>query len=88
MSGRLPWRTGRKVGRTIYDADDELIGVMDTTALAYHVVWGVNTACKSLGISAVAPPSEKGGAASPTSDVGGSEPTSNQTGPSLGGSDA
>jgi hypothetical protein len=24
-----PWRTGRKVGRTIYDANDRLIGVMD-----------------------------------------------------------
>lgn len=24
-----PWRTGRKVGRTIYDATDRLIGVMD-----------------------------------------------------------
>lgn len=42
---RFPWRVGRKVGRTIYrqtgpdpsDAD-ELIGVMDTPALAYEVV--------------------------------------------------
>ncbi len=25
-----PWRVGRKVGRTIYDANDKLIGVMDT----------------------------------------------------------
>lgn len=25
-----PWRVGRKVGRTIYDANDRLIGVMDT----------------------------------------------------------
>jgi hypothetical protein len=29
-----PWRTGRQVGRTVYDADDRLIGVMDTPALA------------------------------------------------------
>lgn len=28
------WRTGRKVGRTIYDANDRLIGVMDTPELA------------------------------------------------------
>lgn len=25
-----PWRVGRKVGRTVYDANDRLIGVMDT----------------------------------------------------------
>jgi hypothetical protein len=25
-----PWRVGRKVGRTIYDANERLIGVMDT----------------------------------------------------------
>lgn len=37
-----PWRTGRKVGRTIYDATDELIGVMDTPALAKIVVDAVN----------------------------------------------
>jgi hypothetical protein len=42
---RLIWRTGRKVGRTIYaqlgkvpsDADP-LIGVMDTRALAHEAV--------------------------------------------------
>lgn len=28
------WRVGRKVGRTIYDADDNLIGVMDTREYA------------------------------------------------------
>ena len=33
-----PWRVGRKVGRTIYDADDRLIGVMDTVEDAQHVV--------------------------------------------------
>lgn len=38
----LPWRTGRKVGRTIYDAQDELIGVMDTPELADRVVQAVN----------------------------------------------
>lgn len=39
------WRTGRKVGRTIYaqqgpepSDDDPLIGVMDTTALATEAV--------------------------------------------------
>lgn len=25
-----PWRVGRKVGRTVYDANDVLIGVMDS----------------------------------------------------------
>jgi hypothetical protein len=41
----LPWRTGRKVGRTIYAVvgkepsdRDILIGMMDTPALAVHVV--------------------------------------------------
>lgn len=28
------WRVGRKVGRTIYDASENLIGVMDTRELA------------------------------------------------------
>jgi hypothetical protein len=46
-----PWRTGRKVGRTIYDASPpteanpeggRLIGVMDTPALAAFVVAAVN----------------------------------------------
>lgn len=39
------WRTGRKVGRTIYlqvseepSDDDTLIGMMDTPELAQHVV--------------------------------------------------
>lgn len=42
---RLPWRAGRKVGRTIYAAhgdepsdEDELIGMMDTRALAAAAV--------------------------------------------------
>jgi hypothetical protein len=41
----LPWRTGRKLGRTIYaqfgpepDDDDLLVGVMDTVALAEDAV--------------------------------------------------
>jgi hypothetical protein len=41
----LPWRTGRKVGRTIYaqpgpepSDDDPLIGVMDTPGLAKAAV--------------------------------------------------
>lgn len=37
-----PWRQGRKVGRTLYDADDRLIGVMDTLELAARVVQAVN----------------------------------------------
>lgn len=45
------WRTGRKVGRTIYamvaklpSDDDELIGVMDTRELAQAAVNAHNTA--------------------------------------------
>lgn len=47
----LPWRTGRRVGRTVYvvppdgpDPNDGacLIGVMDTAELAAHVVWAHN----------------------------------------------
>lgn len=41
----MPWRTGRKVGRTIYaqhsdepSDEDELIGMMDTRALATEAV--------------------------------------------------
>jgi hypothetical protein len=33
---------GTKVGRTIYDAEDRLIGVMDTVKLAELVVEWVN----------------------------------------------
>jgi hypothetical protein len=40
----LPWRVGRSVGRTLYDADDHLIGVMDTPELAARVVEAVNRA--------------------------------------------
>lgn len=32
------WRVGRKVGRTIYDERDRLIGMMDTPRLARLVV--------------------------------------------------
>lgn len=35
------WRTGRKVGRTLY-AGDELIGLMDTRELAAEVAAAVN----------------------------------------------
>ena len=38
MTSPQPWRVGRKVGRTLYDADDRLIGVMDTVEDARHVV--------------------------------------------------
>ena len=47
----LPWRTGRKVGRTIYaqhgpepSDTDELIGVMDTPVLAAEAVRWHNAA--------------------------------------------
>jgi hypothetical protein len=37
-----PWRVGRQIGRTIYDKNDTLIGVMDTPELAARVVAAVN----------------------------------------------
>jgi hypothetical protein len=40
--GTTPWRVGRKVGRTVYDVKDRLIGVMDTPDIASLVVDGVN----------------------------------------------
>jgi hypothetical protein len=49
----LPWRTGRKVGRTIYaqvgelpSDDDQLIGLMDTRELAAEVVHSHNVCLK------------------------------------------
>lgn len=49
------WRTGRKVGRTIYaqmgpepSDDDPLIGVMDTPDLARLVVRAVNATLSDL----------------------------------------
>ncbi len=42
MPGDRPWRTGRQVGRTVYDASDRLIGLMDTPELASLVVAAVN----------------------------------------------
>lgn len=38
----LPWRTGRTVGRTLYDCTDRLIGTLDTPELAARVVDAVN----------------------------------------------
>lgn len=40
--GKLPWRVGMRVGRTIYDADDNLIGMLDTAELAERAVEAVN----------------------------------------------
>lgn len=37
-----PWRTGRHVHRTIYDSNNQLIGVMDTPEDAAYVVRMVN----------------------------------------------
>lgn len=39
----FPWRTGTKVGRTIYDASNTLIGVMDRAEDAMFVVEAVNS---------------------------------------------
>lgn len=51
----LPWRVGRKVGRTIYahptddpDGDGVLIGMMDTPRLAAAAVQAHNTHLKGL----------------------------------------
>jgi hypothetical protein len=38
------WRVGRSVGRTIYNGNDQLIGLMDTPELARRVVEAVNHA--------------------------------------------
>jgi len=40
----LPWRVGTKVGRTIYDAGGNLIGVMDRIDDAKAVVAAMNAA--------------------------------------------
>jgi hypothetical protein len=37
-----PWRHGRSVYRTIYDANEVLIGMMDTAELAEIVIFSVN----------------------------------------------
>ena len=54
------WRTGRKVGRTIYlqqgadpSDDDPLIGVMDTNELARIVVDAVNGAARHDAVEVV-----------------------------------
>lgn len=39
-----PFRTGRKLGRTVYNGDDILIGVMDTPELGAMVVDALNGA--------------------------------------------
>lgn len=46
--GQAPWRVGRSVGRMIYDADDRLIGVMDTPELAAYVVHAANLAAPRI----------------------------------------
>lgn len=38
LPSRLPWRTGRKVFRTLYDADDNLIGLVDRAEDASFIV--------------------------------------------------
>ncbi len=38
----LPWRFGRKVGRTLYDARDQLIGLMDSGHDALFIVRACN----------------------------------------------
>lgn len=40
--GALPWRTGRTIGRTVYDGGDRLIGTLDSPELAARAVDAVN----------------------------------------------
>ena len=40
--GITPWRVGRKALRTLYDANDRLVGVVDTPDMATLVVEAVN----------------------------------------------
>lgn len=42
MISRGPWRTGKKVGRTLYDSRENLIGLMDSAEDAEFVVECVN----------------------------------------------
>jgi hypothetical protein len=53
-AGALPWRQGRSVGRTIYDAQDELIGVMDRPDLAERVAQSVNDSAPAPGAALAA----------------------------------
>ncbi len=52
---RFPWRVGRSVGRTIYDADDKLIGMMDTPELAAAAVHAVNNSLEGRAGSSCPP---------------------------------
>lgn len=49
----LPWRVGNKVGRTIYDADGNLIGCMDIREDAAALVEAVNAHDKAVGLASV-----------------------------------
>jgi hypothetical protein len=40
--GALPWRVGSQVGRTIYDAGNRILGLLDTRELARQAVDAVN----------------------------------------------
>lgn len=40
--GTTPWRVGRKAGRTLYDKNDRLIGMVDSPDMASLVVEAVN----------------------------------------------
>lgn len=69
MSERAPWRTGRKLGRTLYtrkysDApsdDDHFVGIMDTRELAEQVVDAVNAARESAQVGKVTGPGNLSG---------------------------
>ena len=43
-----PWRAGRSVHRTIYDANERLIGMMDTPEDAALVIAAVNARMRYL----------------------------------------
>jgi hypothetical protein len=48
-SSPRPWRTGGSVYRTIYDADDRLIGMLDRAEDAALVVAAVNASAITRG---------------------------------------
>jgi len=40
--GTTPWRVGTKVGRTLYDCEGRLVGVVDSPDMARMVVEAIN----------------------------------------------
>jgi hypothetical protein len=59
----LPWRQGRSVGRTLYDANEVLIGLVDSRELALFIVTAVNSAHLEVFVMADLDTIKPGGAA-------------------------